>query len=150
MNRVLKAGKYGFDDLNSGAVIDTGRCEITADQIDSFAELSRDRFEIHMSNEAAKAHGFPGRVAHGLLVLSLVDGLKNQAPAQFKAIASLGWDWSFSRPVFIGDTIKVTITVVEKRATRKLDRGILKLEFDVTNQNGETVQRGTNQLMVYR
>ncbi len=103
-----------------------------------------------MSDTAAKSHGFPGRVAHGLLVLSLVDGLKNRAPAQLKAIASLGWDWSFRRPVFIGDEIGATITVEAKRTVTKPDRGILTLAFDVTNQRGETVQSGTNLLLAYR
>ncbi|WP_363262176.1 MaoC/PaaZ C-terminal domain-containing protein [Mesorhizobium sp.] len=46
---------------------------------------TRDRFEIHMSDEAALRHGFPASVAHGLLVLSLVDGLKNNAVARFRA-----------------------------------------------------------------
>ena len=93
-----------------------------------------------MDDAAAQKHGFPGRVAHGLLVLSLVDGLKNQTPAQFDAIASLGWDWTFSAPVFIGNVISARITVAEKRATRKADRGILKLDFDVTDQTGRTVE----------
>ncbi len=53
-------------------------------------------------------------------------------------------------PVFAGDTIRAAITVRAKRATLKPDRGILTLDFDVTNQQGETVQRGTNQLMAYR
>ena len=130
------------------------RCEpclaLKAFQIDAFADLTGDRFEIHMDDDAAKALGFPGRVAHGLLVLSLVDGLKNQAHARFRAVASLGWTWRFDGPVFIGDTITATITVVGKRPTRRPDRGIVSLDFVVRNQNGETVQSGQNQLMVVR
>ena len=150
MNNILSAGRYGYSDLSRGAVVKTGQVEITAHLIDSFAEMTGDKFEIHMSDEAAKQHGFPRRVAHGLLVLSLVDGLKNQTDAQFDAIASLGWDWKFSQPIFIGDIIAASITVSEMRETSKQDRGILTLEFDVTNQHGETVQLGINRLMVYR
>ncbi len=150
MTRFLPAGRYGFDAVSPGDFLETGRITVTAEVIDAFAEMTGDRFEIHMEDAAARKHGFPGRVAHGLLVLSLIDGLKNQAPAQFDAIASLGWDWSFARPVFIGDAIGAKITVADKRETRKPDRGILKLDFDVTNQDGETVQRGVNRLMVYR
>ena len=103
-----------------------------------------------MDDAAAQAHGFPSRVAHGLLILALVDGLKNQAPAQFRAIASLGWDWSFSRPVFIGDTINAVLEVTGKREVTKPDRGILTIAFDVRNQHGETVQTGSNLLLTYR
>ena len=48
------------------------------------------------------------------------------------------------------DKITARITVVEKRETRNPNRGILTLDFNVTNQHGETVQMGTNQLMVHR
>ena len=150
MTRNLTSGRHFFDDLSPGDVVETGRVRITAELIDSFAEMTGDRFEIHMEDAAAQRHGFPGRIAHGLLILSLVDGLKNQADAQFAAIASLAWDWKFSRPVFIDDLLGARITVSDMRETRKPDRGILTLDFDVSNQHNETVQNGVNQLMVYR
>lgn len=150
MTRVLPAGRYGYEALSPGDRIDTGSVEITAKTIDAFADLTGDRFEIHIDDDAARRHGFPGRVAHGLLVLSLVDGLKNQCDAQFDAIASLGWDWQFAKPVFIGDQIKVNIAVLEIKPTSQPLRGVLTLEFDVTNQQGKTVQKGINKLMVYK
>lgn len=148
--RRLPGGRYRFDDVSPGDWLETGHATVTAEAIDAFAALSGDRFQIHMSDDAARAKGFPGRVAHGLLVLSLVDGLKNQAEAQFDAIASLTWNWSFSKPVFIGDIIAVRIDVKDKRPTRHAGRGILTLNFTVTSQRGEVVQAGTNQLMVHR
>jgi len=146
----LGPGRYGVDDVAPGDRIETGRHSVTAADIDGFAALTGDRFEIHMEDGAARSHGFPGRVAHGLLVLSLVDGLKNQAPAQFRAIASLGWDWAFRRPVLVGDEIGAVLRVAEKRAVTKPDCGILTLAFEVTNQRGEIVQTGTNLLLAYR
>ena len=145
----LAAGLHGFADVLPGDWLETGEAEITAALIDGFANLCGDRFEIHMNDDAAAKHGFPGRVAHGLLVLSVVDGLKNAADAQFKAVASLNWNWSFRRPVIAGDSIRVRIIVLEKRQTKKPDRGILRLGFSVTNQCGELVQDGENLLMVY-
>ena len=147
--RHLAAGHHGFAEIQAGDWLETGEAEITAALIDGFADLCGDRFEIHMSDEAAARHGFSGRVAHGLLVLSVVDGLKNAAEAQFKAVASLNWNWSFRRPVIAGDSIRVGITVLEKRQTKNPDRGILRLGFEVTNQRGEMVQEGENLLMVY-
>ncbi len=146
----LAPGRYGFDEVVVGNSIDAGSVRVTAAQIDAFAELTGDRFEIHMSDEAAARHGFQARVAHGLLVLSLIDGLKNQAPAQFRAQASLGWDWSFRDPVLAEDRLSVVITVTEKREITARDRGILRLAFEVKNQQGTIVQQGENLLMVYR
>lgn len=147
--RTLGPGRYGLADLRTGDVIETGQCTVTPALIDAFAAMTGDRFEIHMDRDAALRHGFRDRVAHGLLVLSLVDGLKNQAPAQFAALASLGWDWSFAAPVFAGDSIAATITVTGLRATSDGKRAVATLDFDVTNQRGETVQRGVNRLMIY-
>ena len=147
---ILIAGQYGFDDVGLNDKIETAALTVTPAMIDAFADLTGDRFEIHLSDAAAQRHGFTARVAHGLLVLSLIDGLKNQCAAQFRAIASLGWEWSFRAPVLCNDTIQATLTIVEKRPTSRTDRGILCIEVIGINQRDEVVQRGHNLLMVYR
>lgn len=155
MPRELSAGRYGFREVEAGDWFWAGTEIIAADMIDRFADLTGDRFEIHMSDEAARAHGFKARVAHGLLILSLIDGLKNQAEVQFDAMASLGWEWRFALPVLIGDAIAVKIEVLGTRATSKVvvppdrPRGVITLNFTITNQTGVTVQQGTNQLLAY-
>lgn len=146
----LAPGQYGFDDVALEDRIETASLTVTAAMIDAFADLTGDRFEIHLSDTAAQRHGFAARAAHGLLVFSLIDGLKNQCPAQFRAVASLAWEWGFRAPVFCDDKIRATLTVVEKRPTSRLDRGILRLEIMAANQRGEIVQRGHNLLMVWR
>ena len=148
--RSLTGFELSYEDVEVGDHFETPSREVTAAVIEAFAEMTGDRFEIHMSDEAALRHGFSARVAHGLLVLSLVDGLKNNAVARFRAVASLGWTWRFSAPVFIGDTIKAGIAVTDKRATRNPAHAILCLSFVVRNQLGRIVQEGDNQLMVYR
>lgn len=150
MNRFLPPGLYGADALTSGDRIACGSVTVSADAIDAFANLTGDRFEIHMSDDAAHVHGFGARVAHGLLVLSLIDGLKNQADAQIKARASMGWDWTFRAPVLAGDAITVAYEITEIASAKSDDQAILTLDFDVTNQTGKTVQRGTNRLLAYR
>lgn len=149
-NRILPPGLHGYDDVAPGDTVETATTTVTEAAIDAFAALTGDRFEIHMSAEGAARHGFPARVAHGLLVLSLIDGLKNQCPAQFRALASLGWDWSFRRPVFADDSLRARFTVAALRPTGNPARGILTLDVEVFNQRGEVVQRGSNRLMAYR
>jgi acyl dehydratase len=144
----LTPGIYGYSDLARGDSWLTGEVEVTTALIDSFAGLTGDRFEIHMSEEGAAALGFRARVAHGLLILSLVDGLKNQAPVQLRAVASLDWQWTFLQPVYAGDRIKARLTVRSIGLTKKPERGIVMLSFAVTNQDDQLVQNGTNQLMM--
>ncbi len=150
MGRQLPPGSHGADDLEIGDRIDCGSITVTAEMIDSFANLTGDRFEIHMSRDAARRHGFDDRVAHGLLVLSLIDGLKNQARAQFKARASMGWDWQFRRPVLAGDRLSVVLCITDKQSAKSNDQAVLALEFTVTNQDGTEVQKGQNRLLAYR
>lgn len=146
----LGPGRYGGDDVAIGDWIDCGGLTVSAEQILRFAELTGDRFEIHMDDEAAQRHGFARQVAHGLLVLSLVDGLKNNAPAQFKARASKGWDWTFKAPVLAGDRLSAKLMVSGKRPSRSSDQITLVIDFDVHNQEGVLVQTGSNALLVYR
>ncbi|MFN0115272.1 MAG: MaoC family dehydratase [Paracoccaceae bacterium] len=146
--RVLGPGRYGFADLDLGDRIETAAATVTVADIDRFADLTGDRFALHMSDEAARDLGFPARVAHGLLVLSLIDGLKNQAPAGLDAVASLGWEMRFRAPVLAGDSLRATFTVESMRPAREAARGIAVVAVEVLNQRGEVVQEGRTVLMM--
>ncbi len=148
--RRLEPGFYMHQDLMVGDWFQTGGIKVTEAHVVNFAGLAGDFFDLHMDDAAAEELGFAERLAHGLLVLSLVDGLKNRAPVRLDAVASLGWDWRFSAPVLIGDRIAARVCVAEARRTRRADRGVVKLAFEVTNQAGTKVQEGTNTLMMRR
>ncbi len=115
--------------------------------IDQFAALTGDHYAIHIDRDAARGKGFDDRVAHGLLVLSLVDGLKNNADAKLDGLVSLGWNWRFDLPVLAGDTIQCDMKIAAKRITRSRDRGIVRIEFEVSNESGQLVQSGHNELL---
>ena len=122
---------------------------IQSEIILNFAELTGDCFEIHMSDKEAQAHGFDKQVAHGLLILSLVDGMKNNAPAQLKARATKKWEWFFKAPVLRGDTISVSLTITNIAEARQSGQRVVTLEFIVQNQDGVDVQIGSNNLLCY-
>jgi len=146
----MNPGDNWFEDVAVGDRFATGGIVVTESLIQAFAGLSGDFFDLHVDDEFARGLGFPGRVAHGILGLALADGLKNRAEYRFRAVASLGWNWRFTGPILVGDRIRAEIQVTAKRATKRADRGILTLAFEVRNQRGETVQQGTNDLMVLR
>ena len=139
-----------YEDVEPGERFATGGIVVTESHVMGFAGLTGDFFDLHVDDEFARRLGFPGRVAHGILGLAIVDGLKNRAETRFRAVASLGWNWKFTRPILIGDRIHAEIEVQSKRETRRADRGILVLAFKVKNQKDEVVQEGTNDLMVLR
>ncbi len=137
-----------YEDAVVGLTFETGGLLVTDSHIVQFAGLSGDCFDLHMDDEFARGLGFKGRVAHGLLGLILVDGLKNRAEKRFAAVASLSWQWNFRQPLYPGDRISGHLTVADKRLTRRGDRGILTLKLEVRNGAGEVLQEGTNLLMV--
>jgi acyl dehydratase len=147
---MLQPGDNWYEDAEVGDRYTTGAITISESHIVTFAGLSGDFFDLHMDEQFAREMGFQGRVAHGLLGLAMVDGLKNRASHRFRAVASLNWRWTFSGPILIGDRIQGEITVIAKRETKRADRGIVTLAFKVTKQDGSLVQQGENDMMVRR
>jgi acyl dehydratase len=139
-----------FEEIAEGLSWETGGITVAESHILAFAGLTGDFYDLHVDDDYARALGFPGKVAHGLLGLALADGLKNRSSVRLAAIVSLGWRWSFTGPILPGDRISAAIKVISRRETRRPERGIVTLEFDLRNQRGETVQRGENDMMVHR
>jgi 3-hydroxybutyryl-CoA dehydratase len=148
--RTLPAGEYWYEDLMPGDHYATAGVSVTEAHVVGFAGLVGDLFDVHMDEEFARAQGFPGRIAHGLLGLSMADGLKTRCPVRLMGVATLGWSWSFRAPILIGDRIHARLKVHAMRLTRRGDRGIVKLEMQIMNQNGHVVQEGSSDLMVRR
>ena len=128
-----------FGELEIGKTIETAERTISLEDIEHFAEFTGDNFYAHMDEEAAKANPFfPGRVAHGYLLLSFAAGLFVD-PAPGPVLANYGLDeLRFLTPVPAGDTIKVRLTAKSKKK-RNDEYGEVKWDVLVTNQDGDAV-----------
>jgi acyl dehydratase len=146
----MRDDRLHFEEIPEGLSWETGGITVTDSHILAFAGLSGDFYDLHVDDEYARSLGYPGKVAHGILGLALADGLKNRAQTRLAAVVSLGWRWKFTGAILAGDRIAAFIRVVSKRETRRTDRGIVTLAFDLRNQRGETVQKGENDMMVHR
>ncbi|PCI05116.1 MAG: phenylacetic acid degradation bifunctional protein PaaZ [Hyphomicrobiales bacterium] len=128
-----------FDELRIGETIHTNPREILDSDIKHFAEFTGDNFYAHMDDEAAAANPFfPGRVAHGYLLLSFAAGLFVE-PNPGPILANTGLNnLRFMKPVVPGDSIQVRLTV--KKKTRRNDEyGEVLWHVTLTNQNSEMV-----------
>ncbi len=140
-----------WDDAAVGATGTSPTVTITAAMIDAYADLSGDHTPVHVDEEYARKSHFGERVAHGLMGLSLADGLKCQSDLRFQPGYSLGWNWDFLAPIRIGDTLHVRFTVASKRASKsRPDWGIVVLPTELVNQDGVVVQQGEHKLMIPR
>ena len=111
---------------------------ITEAHIVNFAGVTGDMNPIHVDAEYARQSMFGERIAHGMLMAGLIStvlGMQLPGPNSIY----LGQDLKFVAPVMIGDTVKVVVTVTEKRD----DKRIIKLRTTALNQRGEVVIDGS-------
>jgi acyl dehydratase len=133
-----------FEEFEVGQQVTTPARTITEADIVAFAGLSGDYNSIHTDAAYAAAGPFGQRVAHGLLVLSIVSGLVTRSGVLEGTVLAFReiLEWKFSRPVFIGDTIHGVLTVEETKAIPRLGGGAITLSVDVRNQAGEACMHG--------
>ncbi|AYE84812.1 phenylacetic acid degradation bifunctional protein PaaZ [Sulfitobacter sp. D7] len=128
-----------FTELDLGETFNSPTREVTLEDIETFAHFTGDTFYAHMDDEAAAANPFfPGRVAHGYLLLSFAAGLFVQ-PDPGPVLANTGLDsLRFLEPVSAGDSIKVRLSVKHK-TPRNEEYGEVRWHVTLTNQREEAV-----------
>jgi len=128
-----------YDELQVG---DKQRCPrertITETDFVMWCSLTGDWFYMHVDTPAADASSFGKRVAPGMMIWAYGGGLG--VPGHSRAIvANYGADKiRFTRPVFIGDTIRLELEVLAK-ADKDPGRGVIDLAWNLFNQNDEPV-----------
>lgn len=146
---VSMPGKY-FEDLNVGDRFDTPPLTVTTNQIDMFVGLTGDNNRLHTDGAFAQAAGFPGRIAHGALTLSLGLGLAWQTGfLEDTVLAIRSVEWTFSRAVLPGDIIFLNLTVDHKKSLgRRVPGGLVTFAIVVFNQESSLVSTATLVLLM--
>ena len=139
-----------FDDYLLGSIRETLGRTITETDIVLHAGQTGDFYPHHMDAEWCKTQPIGQRIAHGTLIFSVAVGMTSGEvnPAAF----SYGYDrLRFIKPVCIGDTLHVRVTIKEKRDSPKSPRhGIVVELCEVSNQRDEIVLACEHLLMVER
>ncbi|MFD7023868.1 phenylacetic acid degradation bifunctional protein PaaZ [Promicromonospora sukumoe] len=126
--------------LRVGDAVESGPREVTLDDIAHFADFTGDTFYAHTDEEAAAANPFfPGRVAHGYLLVSFAAGLFVD-PAPGPVLANYGLEnLRFLTPVVPGDTLRVRLTAAQITPREDEDYGEVRWDAVLTNQRDEQV-----------
>ncbi|OBY28454.1 phenylacetic acid degradation bifunctional protein PaaZ [Leisingera sp. JC1] len=126
-----------FGELSIGETLHTAPRTVTLEDIETFAHFTGDTFYAHMDDDAAKRNPFfPGRVAHGYLLLSFAAGMFVQ-PDEGPVLANTGLDnLRFMKPISAGESIKVRLTV-KKKTPRNEEYGEVRWHVTLTNQDDE-------------
>lgn len=109
---------------------------ITETDVVNFAGLSGDFSEWHMSKEHMESTEFGERIAHGLLVMAIVDGLVDDLNP--KAITYGYEEVRFPTATKIGDTLSARREVVETTDYNET-YGRVDYRYEAENQNGDVV-----------
>lgn len=142
MNQRLSRRELLVMDIKVGDRFSKER-EVTDELVRKFAEVSGDYNPIHLDDEFAKNTRFGKRIAHGMLSGAFISAVLGYEFKERK-IVYLSQTLKFVHPVFIGDTVTASGTVIKIRG----DKPIVKLETVCTNQNGETLVTGEAVMMI--
>jgi acyl dehydratase/ribosomal protein S18 acetylase RimI-like enzyme len=83
---------------------------LSADLVEQFGAVSGDRNPVHFEDEAARAAGFTGRIAHGAILNALVSRVLGQNVPGPGTIY-LHQTGSYLKPAIVGDEIEVRLLV---------------------------------------
>jgi acyl dehydratase len=129
--------KY-FEEFELQEVRETGGRTITETDIVIHAGQTGDFFPHHMDAEWCKTQPFGQRIAHGTLIFSVAVGLT--AGAINEVAMTYGYErLRFIKPVFIGDTIKVKVTITALKDHKKPGFGLVTELVETFNQRQELV-----------
>jgi len=101
-----------------------------------FAELSGDQNPLHVDDAFARAGGFPGRVAYGLLTSSFYSTLVGMyLPGRWALLHGL--DIELKAPAFVGDRLTVSGEITHlSDAYQRMD-----IKASIVNAQGKTISK---------
>jgi len=130
-----------FEDFAVGSKRDLGSYHVTEEEILAFAR-QYDPQPFHTDKDAAAKSIYGGLISSGwmtcgIMMRLVVDSLVGKSAS----MGSPGVDGvRWLKPVYAGDTLSVTLTVLESRPSQsKPDRGVVHTLWEATNQRGELV-----------
>lgn len=115
---------------------------ITTEAVEAYAALTGDTNPVHLDDAYAATTRFGGRISHGMLTAGLISTVIGTGLPGRGAIY-VGQTIRFLKPVFLGDTITATGTLIAYDE----DRGRMTLETICRNQHGEDVLSGEAEVL---
>ncbi len=134
-----------FEDYATGSTYEFGSLTVDERRVIEFAK-EFDPQSFHVDPVAAASGQFGGLIASGWHTTALMMRLfADNYLSHVASLASPGIDeLRWVRPVRPGDTLRLRVTVLEKkRSASKPDRGIVRTFAEMLNQNDEVVLRLT-------
>lgn len=144
------AGKF-FEELTPGTSF-SHQPSRTVTETDNLliTTLTMNPQPLHLDAEFAATTEFGRILVNSMFTVALVVGLSVGDTTLGTTMGNLGFEKiEFPKPVFVGDTITASTTVLEaRRSGSRPDTGIVLFEHVGTNQRGEVVCRARRTAMM--
>ncbi|HEU23975.1 MAG: enoyl-CoA hydratase [Mesoaciditoga sp.] len=106
-----------FDKIEIGQNFESD-ITVTDEMVKEFAKITGDNNPLHLDEEFAKKTQFGKRIAHGMLVASLISKvLGRDFPGPGTVYVSQFVQ--FRKPVYIGEDVKIRIEVKDKKVEKR-------------------------------
>jgi 2-methylfumaryl-CoA hydratase len=137
---VIRSGGNFFEDFRLGQVLRHALPRTVTDGESAlYIALTGERNVLYSAEPVAKALGYPVRPVNDLLAFHITFGRTVQ-DISINAIANLGYaDVRFVQPVYAGDTLSTTSTVIGLRENANGKSGIVYVRSVACNQHGSEV-----------
>ncbi len=126
--------------VNDGATRDY---LISEEMVAAFSAVIGDRDSFHVRDESASLTVFKKRIAHGVHLLAFISCLIGQELPGFGTVYC-SHEFSFMRPVYLGESVTVCVEVIDK-----LPHRLLKLKTQIIKNGAETVLDGVAIVKTY-
>ena len=123
---------------------------ISEGDVSLYIAFTGSRFALHSSDLVAKQMGYEKRPIDDVLMFHLTFG-KSVQDISLNAIANLGYaEMSFPNPVYVGDTVSMTSTVIGLKENSNGKSGVVYVHSIGVNQNGNEVLNFKRWVMVHK
>ena len=150
MSSKINMGNF-FEDFSIGQkIVHPLPRTISEGDVSLYIAFTGSRFALHSSNEIAKEMGYDKRPIDDTLMFHLTFG-KSVQDISLNAIANLGYaEISFPNPVYVGDTVSMTSTVIGLKENSNGKSGVVYVHSIGVNQKGEEVLNFKRWVMVHK
>ena len=142
-----------FEEFTVGQVFDHPwrRTVTEADNV-GFCSMTMNPARLHLDAEYAAGTEFGRPLVNSLLTLGMMIGMSVNDTTFGTTIANLGMtDVRFPKPLFHGDTLRISTAVLSLRASRsRPGQGIVEFGHTAFNQHDEVVAACTRQALMIR
>ncbi|MFW6153339.1 MAG: MaoC/PaaZ C-terminal domain-containing protein [Halobacteriota archaeon] len=142
-----------FEDFEVGQTFESVGRTVTESDLVIHSMVAGDWTELHTNRHYAEDNYFEQRVAHGPFTFVLSTGFVFRSGLLERTVlAFLGMNYmDIPAPVHIGDTVSQTMEVTEvKEISSRDDSGLVTIDVEMVNQDGETVFEGDMKFLIKR